>query len=143
MARIHYRDSAQPLTGRIFLPETAERHEGRMGVDEWMNRPGHFFPFAVDGEETPRILNKHHVMVMTVQAEAEIEKETMGVQRAVVVQCGALRLDGTVSVELPEEHSRTLDWANAPEPFLVLRNAEGLHIVQKDCISSIADRPEE
>lgn len=141
-ARIHYRQDDQLLVGKIFLPEFSERHEGRMRVDEWMNRPGNFFPFRADGDGKTRILNKHYVVVMTVQPQEDTDV-VIGVERRESIECGDLRLEGTVSIDMPDHLSRTLDWANTADRFLLLRNAEGLHIVQKDSITMISDAGEE
>jgi hypothetical protein len=140
-ARIHYRQDLV-LNGRVFLPQLAERHEGRMRADEWMNRAGHFFPFLPDGDKETRLLNKAFVMVMTIHPE-EGEEEVVGTARRVVIECGTLRIAGTAFVDMPEHESRTLDWANAPDAFLALHNEEGLHVIQKNCITLISDLPED
>lgn len=140
-ARIHYRDDTI-LNGRVFLPQLAERHAGRMRADEWLNRAGHFFPFLADGEKETRLLNKAFVAVMTIHPE-EGEEEVVGTWRRVVIECGALRIAGIAFVDMPEHESRTLDWANTPDPFLALHNDDGLHVIQKNCITMISDQPED
>ena len=43
---------------------------------------------------------------------------------------------------MPEHQQRLLDWVNKSDPFLLLRNEEGVHIVQKNRITLIAEIPE-
>jgi hypothetical protein len=141
-ARIHYFDE-RALTGRLFLPAFAERHEGPMRVEEWINKPGLFFPFLVDGEERARILNKRYVIVLSLRDENNLEIEFVGSARKVQIECGTLRIAGTAYIDMPEHQQRILDWVNKSDPFLLLRNEEGIHIVQKNRITLIAETPED
>ena len=51
--------------------------------------------------------------------------------RRVRVECGALRLEGDVVVDMPANHSRILDLLNRPGAFLNVREGERHHLVCK------------
>jgi hypothetical protein len=131
----------RPMSGRIFLPANAQRHDGPMRPDEWINQSNPFFPFLENGTVRPVILNKRYVVVLSATKwEDEAERiEEIGVARKVLVECGKLRLAGVVHVNMPEEQSRLLDWVNRPEHFLLLREGQLWHIVQKNRITSLQE----
>ena len=133
---IRYFDE-RPLNGRIFLPAYAQNHDGPERVEEWMNRPGEFFPFLGDGDPAARLLNKRYVVVLSLDAPAE--DLPPGIERSVVVECGTLRLGGNVYVDMPEHSSRLLDWANRGEPFLVLYDGLRKHLVRKSRVTSLRE----
>jgi hypothetical protein len=128
------------LRGRVFLPAAAETHPGAMRAEEWMDDPAPFFPFLPDGEGSPVILNKEQVVVLTVSASADRD-ETMEQVRAPVrrvnVECGALRLQGEVLIDMPINHSRVLDLLNRPGAFLNVRDGERHHLVCKARITRV------
>jgi hypothetical protein len=132
------------LRGRVFLPATAQGHAGAMRAEEWMNDPAPFFPFLPDGEGSPVILNKAQVVVVTVSAAADrdatLEEIGPPVKR-VHVECGALRLDGDVVVDMPADHSRILDLLNRPGAFLNVREGERHHLVRKSAITRVSEPP--
>src|SRR5512143_97856 len=112
------------LRGRVFLPAAAESHSGAMRAEEWMNDPATFFPFLPDGEGRPVILNKAQVAVVTVAASADYDEtlEQVGPPaKRVRVECGALRVEGEVLVDMPSDQSRVLDLLNRPGAFLNVR----------------------
>ena len=127
----------RPLVGKVFIPDQARQHEGPMRAEEWMNQATGFFPFVPDGERRARILNKRYVVVLTVDHDGD--EEEFGIPRRVVVECGTLRLEGIIYVEMPEHASRLLDWANRPEPFLVVHEGGKRHIVQKNRITLLSE----
>lgn len=133
-AEIRYFDE-RPLTGRIFLPARAQRHDGAMRPDEWLNQSNEFFPFLEDGAKRALILNKRYVVVLAVEAwQPEGDLDGLGdgsIVRRVAVQCGNLRLEGEVHINLPQTQSRLLDWANEADPFLLVRDPDRWHLVQK------------
>ncbi len=94
------------LRGRVFLPASAESHAGAMRAEEWMNDEAAFFPFLPDGEGRPIILNKAQVVVVTVAASADHDEtlEQVGPPvKRVRVECGALRVEGDVLVDMPAQ----------------------------------------
>jgi hypothetical protein len=130
------------LRGRVFLPAAAESHPGAMRAEEWMNDPSPFFPFLPDGEGRPVILNKLQLVVMSVQASADrdgAEGEVGAPLRRVRVECGALRLEGDVLVDMPANHSRILDLLNRPGAFLTVREGDRHHLVRKSRITRVSE----
>ena len=130
------------LRGRVFLPAAAESHPGAMRAEEWMNDSVSFVPFLPDGEGRPVILNKQQITVVTVAASADHDEamEQAGAPvRRVRVECGALRLEGDVVVDMPANHSRTLDLLNRPGAFLNLREGERHHLVCKSRITRVSE----
>lgn len=130
------------LHGRVFLPATADSHPGAMRAEEWMNDPTPFFPFLPDGEGRPVILNKQQVVVATVAAAADRDDtmDAVGARvRRVHVECGSLRLDGEILVDMPVNHSRILDILNRPGAFLNVREGERHHLVRKSGITRVSE----
>jgi len=130
------------VRGRVFLPATAESHPGAMRAEEWMNDPAAFFPFLPDGEGRPIILNKAQVAVVTVAAAADHDEtlEQVGPPvKRVRVECGALRLEGEVLVDMPVDQSRILDVLNRPGAFLNVREGDRHHLVRKSGITRVSE----
>jgi hypothetical protein len=130
------------LRGRVFLPATAASHAGAMRAEEWMNDPLPFFPFLPDGEGSPVILNKEQLVVITVAASADKDEtldEVGAPVRHVSVECGAVRLEGEVVVDMPANHSRVLDLLNRPGAFLNLRDGERHHLIAKARITRVSE----
>jgi hypothetical protein len=136
------------LRGRVFLPAAAESHPGAMRAEEWMNDPALFFPFLPDGEGSPVILNKQQILVVTVSAAADRDEtmdEVHAPVRRVNIECGALRLQGDVLIDMPMNHSRVLDLLNRPGAFVNVRDADRHHLVCKARVTRVhelvADAP--
>jgi hypothetical protein len=135
------------MRGRVFLPASAHSHPGAMRAEEWMNDPAPFFPFLPDGEGTPVILNKDRLLVVTVQASSDQDDTLDQVAtpvRRVAVECGAVRFEGDVVIDMPANHLRVLDLLNRPGAFLTVRSGEVHHLVRKSRITrvrEISDRP--
>jgi hypothetical protein len=139
-------DDGRQFKGRIFLPASASAHAGVMRAEEWMNEPTRFFPLLPDGASSPVILNKREVLVVTVPASADrdvVLDELHVRQRQVAVECGGLRLEGTLLIDMPEANRRVLDYLNRPEAFLTLREGERHHLVCKPRITRVVEVREE
>jgi len=133
------------LKGRVFLPASARSHAGAMRAEEWMNDPAPFFPFLPDGEGTPVILNKDRLLVVTVQASADRDDtldQVAALVRHVAVECGAVRIEGEVVIDMPANQSRVLDLLNRPGTFLTVRRGEVHHLVRKARITRVRETQE-
>ena len=139
------------LVGRIFVPAAASRHSGPTRPEEWMNDVVAFFPFLPDpaGPDQPRasvVLNKHQVLVVSVQASADDANAVSIPNRLevrVIVECGARRLEGKIAIDMPQDHCRVLDYLNGPEPFLTLRDGARHHLIPKERITRVIETREE
>lgn len=133
------------VRGRVFLPAAAQSHRGAMRAEEWMNEPAAFFPFLPDGEGTPVILNKDRLVVVTVQASADQDttlEQVATPMRRVAVECGAVRFEGDVVIDMPANHSRVLDLLNRPGAFLSVRSGDVHHLVRKSRITRVRELPD-
>lgn len=132
------------LRGRIFVPAAASHHSGTMRPQEWINEPLPYFPFLSDESPVPVMLNKHTVLVVTLQAgEVFGVDEPGGIERRVAVECGERRLEGVLHIDMPENHQRVLDYLNRFELFLTLREGPRRHLIQKQHITRVVEIREE
>ena len=133
------------IHGRMFLPAAAQSHAGAMRAEEWMNDPTDFFPFLPDGEGSPVILNKREIVVLTVAASADrndaLDQVPVPVRR-VSIDCGGVRLQGEVLIDMPVNHSRVLDLLNRPGAFLTLCDGDYHHLVRKSRITQVRETQE-
>jgi hypothetical protein len=138
-AEIRYFDE-RAMAGRIFLPALAQHHGGPTRPDEWMNQGSMFFPFVSDEGGPALILNKRYVIMLTLAAVQDFEvTEDVGIPRTVRVECGNLAVEGLLYIDMPVEQSRVLDFVNRGESFLILRDAEQVHLIQKNRITLISE----
>ncbi len=132
--------------GRIFLPTAAHDHAGSMRPEEWMNDGVEFFPFLLDEAGAPVLLNKREVVALTVPATADRDLTLEAVhppERRLHLECGARRFEGTIVLDMPENHSRVLDYLNRPGAFLILRDGERHHLVAKGRITRVTETRED
>lgn len=130
--------------GRIFLPVASSHHSGPMRPVEWLNdASAPFFPFLPTNASASVILNKAEVVVLTVLEETEPDEE--GVEsphRNVRIECRDRTVSGVVVIDMPEGHQRVLDYLNAPDPFLVVREGRKHHLVRKSRITRLSEPAE-
>ena len=132
--------------GRIFLPTAAHDHSGTMRAEEWMNDGVDFFPFLLDEAGAPVLLNKREIVVVTVPASSDRDVTLEGVplpRRRLALECGARRFEGTIVIDMPENHRRVLDYLNRPGTFLTLRDGERHHLVAKARITRVTETRED
>jgi len=135
------------FVGRIFVPATASRHTGSMRAEEWMDDPASFFPFLADGTSSPVILNKRHVLVLSVPFDAERdgpgrEEDEAGTRRRVRVGCDDREFEGSIHIDMPENQSRVLDYLNRPGRFIGVWDGQRHLLVQRDRITRVQENPE-
>ena len=127
--------------GKVFLPASKSTHAGPMLVADWMNEPDSFFPFKSDTLESPIILNKRDLLALTVPAPQQPEVEPgdgpVLEHRQVALECGAMRLQGKVMLDMPAENRRVLDFLNRSEPFLSLIDGDRQHLVRRTAITRV------
>jgi hypothetical protein len=134
------------FVGRIFIPVASAKHDGPTRPEEWLNDDSQFFPFLPDEAAAPVLLNKRELLVLTVPAsasEGEIPEGADNPVRRVAVEAEARRLEGTLIIDMPQNHLRVLDYLNRPEQFLTLRDGEVHHLIQKERITRVIEIREE
>ena len=131
--------------GRIFVPAAAPTHAGPARAEDWMNESSLFFPFLPEEGPPAVLLNKRETLVVTVAAEADAEDlpEAAGPGHRVAVEAESARLEGTIVVTMPEGHGRVLDYLNRPQRFLMLREGDRQHLIQKERITRVLEISEE
>jgi len=128
------------FSGRIFLPAAASHHTGPMRPEEWINEPLPFFPFLPDDDATPVMLDKHTVLVVTLESVPIVEPDDdLGFLQKVIVECGGRRLEGVLHIDMPEGHRRVQDYLNRFELFLTLHDGTRRHLVQKHHITRVIE----
>ena len=132
------------LAGRIFVPAAASHHSGPTRPEDWINEPLPFFPFLPDDAAAPVILNKHNVIMVTVQGAEETEGEApIGPERRVAIECGERRIEGLLHIDMPENLQRLQDYLNRNELFVTLTDGPRHHLVQKHHITRVIEIREE
>jgi hypothetical protein len=130
------------FSGRVFVPAAAFRHTGPMRPEEWINEPAAFFPFLPDREDVPVLLNKDEVVAIGIAAapaDEDLAPAQDGV-RSVAIECGAVRFEGDLRIDMPEGRRRVLDTLNRPERFLALRAGNRQQLVHKRHITRVLER---
>ena len=127
--------------GNVFLPPSKSSQSGPMLAEEWMNEPEAFFPFLSEAHDSPIILNKKELLVLTLPAPEEPEAEPGDApvleHRQVAVECGEMRVQGRVTLDMPAENRRVLDYLNRSEPFLSLIDGDRQHLVRREAITRV------
>jgi hypothetical protein len=131
------------LAGRIFVP-AASHNSGPMRPEDWINAPLPFFPFLPDDAAVPVIVNKHTVIMVTLQCAEGTEGEALiGLERRVVIECGERRIEGLLHIDMPQNLQRLQDYLNRNELFVTLTDGPHHHLVQKHHITRVIEIREE
>ncbi len=79
--------------------------------------------------------------MLTVPAFAEPEADPgegpVLVHRQVALECGAMRIQGRLTLDMPAERRRVLDFLNRSEPFLSLIDGDRQHLVRRTAITRV------
>jgi hypothetical protein len=128
--------------GCLFVPAAAATHAGPTRAEDWMNEPTPFFPFASKEGGPPVLLNKREVLFVTVAAgadEGDLPEGTENPSWHVAVEAESQRLEGVFVVDLPQDHTRVLDYLNRPLAFVTLRDGDRHHLIQKERITRVLE----
>jgi hypothetical protein len=122
--------------GRIFLMDRVPHHDGPETVLELLNRPEGFFAFSPTDEGDLVLVSKAQTVTLSVDRQAPIaDPARLSAARMLGVEialAGGSTLGGWASAELPEEHSRLLDYLNAsPDPFFAVWTHAATHYVNR------------
>ncbi len=128
------------LSGRIFLPALASRHEGPTRADEWINDRVPFFPLVMEQQEGAVLLNKDRVVVLTVHGmHPESAPSDMIPTALVRVICAGHEYAGMFQIELPEGRMRVQDYLNQPQRFIALYEGERCHLIRRIFIDRVVE----
>jgi hypothetical protein len=128
------------LKGRVFVPAAARRHEGPMRMEEWMNSRSRFFPLVTEEGHPAVLINKTEVLMLTYPASLSQPPDAPSTDHRVVVEFSEGRVEGILSIEMPEDHSRVLDFLNQAEEFFLLKAGDRHHLIQKNQVLEVVER---
>lgn len=125
----------RPRGGTIFLGARVPQHEGPETPLEMLNRPEPFFPFQPSEEGDILLVAKGHTIELTVERGPIADPDRLSAAKQLRLELlltNGDTLAGQAMVELPEQHSRPLDYLNATaEPFFALTTEESTHYVNR------------
>ena len=131
--------------GDIFVMERVPQHAGVETALDLLNRPEAFFPFRPKKDSGVLLVAKARtVMVSVPRAEPEDSDRLSAAKQASleVTLADGSKLSGWATLELPEHHSRLLDYLNASrDEFFALATADHMHIVNRAHVLFV--RPED
>ena len=116
--------------------ERVPQHAGHETPLDMLNRPEGFFPFRPQGNGGGVLLvAKARTVTLSVpRTEPEDATRLSAAKQAglEVTLADGSKLSGRATLELPQHHSRLLDYLNAsPEPFFALATADEVHLVNR------------
>src|SRR5262245_34454330 len=122
--------------GEVFVMERVPQHAGPETPLDMLNRPEAFFPFRSKGDGAGGgvlLVAKARTVSLTVpRTQPEDSARLSAAKQASleVTLADGSKLTGWATLELPQHHSRLLDYLNASnEPFFAITTASHLHLV--------------
>ena len=125
-----------PRLGEIYVMERVPHHTGPETPLEMLNRTESFFPFRPEGNGAVLLVTKAHTIMLSVAADAAAAQDPARLSAAKLVEveltlAGGSTLQGFATAELPEQHSRLLDYLNDPGPFFAVSAGDEFHFVNR------------
>ena len=125
----------RPRAGTIYLGARVPHHDGAETPLEMLNRRDAFFPFRADDDKKVLLVAKQQTIALAVDRAPITDPDRLSAAKELrlelVLDNGA-KLAGRVTMELPENRSRPLDYLNvAPEPFFAIITDETTHYVNR------------
>ena len=121
--------------GEIYVMERVPQHAGHETPLDMLNRPDGFFPFKPKSDGGVLLVAKARTVSLSVKRnEPEDQARLSAAKQASldVTLADGSTLSGWATLELPEYHSRLLDYLNAStEPFFALATADQVHLVNR------------
>ncbi len=137
--------AGESRAGTIYLPALSAHRSGTMTPYEWINESRPFFPFRPRDAEVSILINRDQILFLGyVPPDIPEESDTPFVKtRFVEVFCGTQRLEGLLTIEMPEGHTRVLDFINQPDIFLPLWDGKRMLLIRKSQVINIRELTEE
>jgi hypothetical protein len=111
-----------------------------MRPDEWIEGPQAFFPFRSQDAGALTIVNREHVVAVTVPATTNADDDpVLGDSVHVAVHAGVTRFAGHIVIDMPPDHRRVADWLNAPGAFITLRAGLVHHLIHKRHVTRVIE----
>ncbi len=123
--------------GEIYVMERVPQHAGSETPLDMLNRPEGFFPFRPKNDGAAILLvTKARTVTLTIPrttaSEDPARMSAARTGRLEVTLADGSHLSGWVTIELPEHHSRLLDYLNATgEPFFAVSTADEIHLINR------------
>ena len=122
--------------GEVYVMERVSQHAGTETPLDMLNRAEGFFPFRPkDNGASVLLVAKARTVSLTVPlAEPEDKTRLSAAKQArlEVTLADGTQLRGWATLELPQHHSRVLDYLNAvAEPFFAIATDDGVHLVNR------------
>jgi hypothetical protein len=132
--------------GEIFVMERVPQHAGVETALDLLNRPEAFFPFRSKKDGTGILLiAKARTVVLTVPRTDPEDSDRLSAAKQAsleVTLADGSKLSGWATLELPQYHSRLLDYLNASrDEFFALATADHTHVVNRAHVLYV--RPED
>ena len=125
--------------GEIYVMERVPQHAGPETPLDMLNRTEGFFPFRPKNDNgAVMLVTKARTVTLSVprttapEDPARLSAARTG--RLEVTLADGSKLSGWVTIEMPEHHSRLLDYLNAAppgEPFFAINTADQIHLVNR------------
>ena len=121
--------------GEIYVMERVPHHTGPETPLEMLNRPEGFFAFRPAGNGTILLVTKAHTVILSVGSD-DAAQDPARVSAAKLVAVELTLVDGSTlrgfaTAELPEHHSRLLDYLNDAGAFFAVSAGEEFHFVNR------------
>jgi len=121
--------------GEVYVMEGVPQHAGPETPLDMLNRPEPFFPFRPKtGSERVLLVAKARTVTLTVPRPQEDSVRLSAAKKAtmeITLADGSV-LSGWATLELPQHHSRVLDYLNAvAEPFFAIATGDGMHLINR------------
>ena len=122
--------------GDVYVMERVPQHAGPETPLDMLNRPEPFFPFRATKDGTGVLLvAKARTVTLTVvppQVEDSVRLSAAKKTSFEVTLADGSTLSGWATLELPEHHSRLLDYLNTlAQPFFALMTANEMYLVNR------------
>ncbi len=127
--------AGEPRDGEVYVMDRIPQHAGPETPLDMLNRPEGFFPFRPREEGASVLLvAKARTVTLTVPPPPEDAARNSAAKHAslVVTLADGSELSGSATLELPQHHSRLLDYLNASAvPFFAIATPDKVHIVNR------------
>lgn len=132
--------------GQIYVMERVSQHAGPETPLDMLNRTEGFFPFRSSGNGAGVLLvAKARTVSLTVPATQPEDTARLSAAKRARLEltlADGSKLSGWATLELPQHHSRLLDYLNtSAEPFFAIASDDGVHLVNRAHVLYV--RPED